>query len=536
MAGTSDHGETTDHPRKYQVFISSTFRDLADARRTVLDVVINRGHLPIALERFPAEDAAVRQVIQRTIEATQIFVVIVGYRYGAVEPTRGISYSHLEYEIAYNAGCVIVPFVLDDAEVAERRMKLQHELDKANFDLARTATGCLEFETLQKLVAELSSELSKAKQLRDFRAEVTGGRFYKPFSLEQGRQTRAFSGEMVLEALVQAEATAQKRKVPGWIREPKNRELAETLTTLSEIRFLVDVVGALGAFHRLTPRVQDCAEKKEAAAAFFVDRYLRKLKPLVKDEIGLFFESGSTLGYVAEAVAKRLRGEPPVPWIATNNVLAFLMFWLVERFDCSLFPWGPPEQHYGAIFGTLISQLPETTKPCFPPLPLTKDEEDIINRLRDTKYSPTTWGGKTLLLGALSGLQLTPDPSIANCLGPHVGSLRNRLFKRYMYATGLPLVIFMTSDKIDCPVDPERCHFILDQEGEQGLSWARFIRDHPVAFCVGCDNRPEDVDLAARRFTDLGLRVIAAPHRTYQTAFVARNEAFISQFESLIGV
>src|ERR1039457_7654959 len=48
-------------------------------------------------------------------------------------------------------------------------------------------------------------------------------------------------------------------------------------------------------------------------------------------------------------------------------------------------------------------------------------------------------------------------------VSPHVGSPRNNIFKRFMYATPHPVMLFMTSAKIDCPVKPEHCHFILEQ-------------------------------------------------------------------------
>ncbi len=101
MNGTSDLADRPKDQRKYQVFISSTFRDLAEQRRMVLDVIVDHGHMPIALERFPAADKTIPSVIQKTIEASQIYVVILGYRYGALVEGRDISFSHLEYEIAY---------------------------------------------------------------------------------------------------------------------------------------------------------------------------------------------------------------------------------------------------------------------------------------------------------------------------------------------------------------------------------------------------------------------------------------------------
>jgi hypothetical protein len=48
MPLTDEKTDTREGERKYQVFISSTFGDLADQRRMVLDAVIDRGHMPVA--------------------------------------------------------------------------------------------------------------------------------------------------------------------------------------------------------------------------------------------------------------------------------------------------------------------------------------------------------------------------------------------------------------------------------------------------------------------------------------------------------
>jgi hypothetical protein len=41
---------------KYQVFISSTFKDLEEERRTVIEQVLNLGHIPVGMELFQAGD------------------------------------------------------------------------------------------------------------------------------------------------------------------------------------------------------------------------------------------------------------------------------------------------------------------------------------------------------------------------------------------------------------------------------------------------------------------------------------------------
>jgi len=91
-------------------------------------------------------------------------------------------------------------------------------------------------------------------------------------------------------------------------------------------------------------------------------------------------------------------------------------------------------------------------------------------------------------------------------------------------------MLFMTVDKIDSPVDVERCHFILDDD-DGDLPWKAFLRERPIAFCVGCENRSSHLDATIARFEDLGLGVIRGNHKTLHTAFIARNQRFISEIE-----
>ena len=512
--------------RKYQVFISSTFRDLSEQRRIVLDEVVDRGHMPIALERFPAKDSSVPSIIHKAIEASQIYVVILGFRYGAIVEDRDISFSHLEYESAVSKGKIVVPFLLNDAEVHKRREGLRNRLENDQNKWSRLAPG-LDRDKLDKEMAELNAELANEKKLWEFRSVVQKDRFYQLFSLERGREE--FSGALVLKALLVAEEEALNKRVAGWIREPEKRGLAETLEAVSLNRFLVDVVGAMAKFDALDPRVRDHPEEKAAAASFFVDKYLQ---PLLARNVNLFFESGSSVAFVAEAVGSHLADQHVKIAISTNNVLAYLIFWLVHRIRCSLFPWGPPEERYGAVFGPVNDLVSEAKTPFFPPEVLSVNEEMAIELLRDDIYSPAKWPNPVLMLGALSGLQLTPDSKISDCLGPHVGSPRNKIFKRFMYATELPLMLFMTSDKIDLPVDLEHCHFILEQETGEDLTWEAFCSERPVAFCVGCKNIPEEVDQTTARFEELGFSIIRARHKVAHTAFIARNQKFMDLLES----
>ena len=101
-----------------------------------------------------------------------------------------------------------------------------------------------------------------------------------------------------------------------------------------------------------------------------------------------------------------------------------------------------------------------------------------------------------------------------------------------MYHTGLPVMLFITEEKIDMEIIVGRCHFVLDQESnnEEDLSWESFYQNHPVAFCVGCNG--DSMEAKAQCFIELGFDVIMGPQFEV-SAFIARNKCFIETIENL---
>ena len=96
---------------KYQVFISSTFVDLEAERRSVIESVLNLGHIPVGMEAFQASDDTQWDYIKRRIDESDYYVVIVGERYGSEE--KGKSYTQMEYEYAIAQGVPVAAFLLD---------------------------------------------------------------------------------------------------------------------------------------------------------------------------------------------------------------------------------------------------------------------------------------------------------------------------------------------------------------------------------------------------------------------------------------
>jgi hypothetical protein len=102
----------------YQVFVSSTYADLADERRGVSETLAKAGYIPAGMELFPATDQKQLEFIKRVIDRCDYYVVIVGGRYGSLADNK-ISYTEKEYEYALEKKIPILAFLHKDPEKIE---------------------------------------------------------------------------------------------------------------------------------------------------------------------------------------------------------------------------------------------------------------------------------------------------------------------------------------------------------------------------------------------------------------------------------
>lgn len=99
--------------KKYQVFISSTYEDLKEERQGIIQAILEIYHIPIGMEMFSAEDEDQWEIIRRTIDVSDYYVLILGLRYGS-KTSQGISYTQKEYEYALSKEIPILAFIMDE--------------------------------------------------------------------------------------------------------------------------------------------------------------------------------------------------------------------------------------------------------------------------------------------------------------------------------------------------------------------------------------------------------------------------------------
>lgn len=90
--------------RKLQVFISSTYHDLQEERQAAVSSILKAGHIPAGMELFTAGDRSQMVTIKEWIDESDVYMLILGGRYGSIERTSGISYTELEYDYAQEQG------------------------------------------------------------------------------------------------------------------------------------------------------------------------------------------------------------------------------------------------------------------------------------------------------------------------------------------------------------------------------------------------------------------------------------------------
>ncbi|WP_186110684.1 DUF4062 domain-containing protein [Burkholderia gladioli] len=100
--------------KKYQIFVSSTYRDLEEERQQVIKAILEMGHIPVGMEMFSAADEEQWQIIARQIDDIDYYIIVVAHRYGSVTPD-GIGYTEKEYDYAVSKGAPILGFVIDDS-------------------------------------------------------------------------------------------------------------------------------------------------------------------------------------------------------------------------------------------------------------------------------------------------------------------------------------------------------------------------------------------------------------------------------------
>lgn len=99
---------------KYQIFISSTYTDLVEARNATINSVLESYNFPVGMEHFGADNDEQWLIIKDLIDFSDFYILILGHRYGSISKTDGISFTEKEFDYAVERGVKLLCFVRND--------------------------------------------------------------------------------------------------------------------------------------------------------------------------------------------------------------------------------------------------------------------------------------------------------------------------------------------------------------------------------------------------------------------------------------
>ncbi|MBS0167922.1 MAG: DUF4062 domain-containing protein [Nitrospira sp.] len=497
----------------YRVFISTTTKDLEEVRHKIALQILNAGHIPLSMESWPSSTTKTLDVLRDEIESCDIFVTILGARYGSlIEDSevdkQMISYAEFEFDRAMQLNRPTLAFLLRDKEFDQQRSQLPNGDSERECD---------------KLIANFRKKLRQTR----------GG---------DQRIVRGFTDENdllpifvhSLNALIQMPTFKSPGLLPADTLIPPS-----PLQILERTPFLKPVLNELKGYKLLFNRVQEREELKRHLANFFWHYCFPGINKA--KAYRLFFESGSTVAYLADSFLlqttenKSWTGYLPKVQIMTNNILVYLQFLFTSpTLTAELRPQGKPDKKYGATYG-IIDYLSSVDPPNDEPLDDDADSAAVSMAKHLTAPSISSVGSdessqKILILAAASGVTSTGIH-----IGPHVGSYRNKILKRALLLTKSPIVFFIDESKvldIEKAFNEMKCFPLCGQQ----LPWDKICKSQPIAFC-SCTSNAHNRLHVAESLHALGMTMSSPrePRGDYEGClpFLVANSVFAQEFPGI---
>jgi len=105
---------TTNDKQYIPIFLSSTYKDLIPYRKEVLNTLDKLGVAVSGMEVFGARTEKPIETCLREVEKCELFIGVLGMRYGSIDKRTGKSFVHREYETAFEKSLDIRIYLIDE--------------------------------------------------------------------------------------------------------------------------------------------------------------------------------------------------------------------------------------------------------------------------------------------------------------------------------------------------------------------------------------------------------------------------------------
>ena len=145
--------------KKLQVFVSSTYFDLKAERQAAVAAILKAGHIPAGMELFTSGDQSQWETIKSWIDESDVYMLILGGRYGSIEKATELSYTELEYDYAVSKGKPFFAVVIQD-QALEKKVK-----NEGTSAIEKTNGAALQ-KFREKVLSNISSFFDDEKDIR----------------------------------------------------------------------------------------------------------------------------------------------------------------------------------------------------------------------------------------------------------------------------------------------------------------------------------------------------------------------------------
>lgn len=128
--------------KKYQVFVSSTYKDLKEERLAVTQVLLKMGFIPVGMEQFPASNMSQMDYIKMMLDSCDYYLLILAGKYGTVDKD-GIGFTEKEYDYAIANSIPVMSILVKDIEALDcsQREEMDEKRELLNNFRAKVSAG-----------------------------------------------------------------------------------------------------------------------------------------------------------------------------------------------------------------------------------------------------------------------------------------------------------------------------------------------------------------------------------------------------------
>lgn len=160
--------------KRYQIFVSSTFDDLTEERKSVSQALLECDCIPAGMELFPASNKKSWEIIKKAIDESDYYLLIIAGRYGSLgvdDSGKKIGYTEMEYNYALETGKPIIAFIhnnIDElkAKKVEETKVGKKRLEKFKKKIQKSGRNVKFWDNIGGLISDI--KMSIPQLINDF--------------------------------------------------------------------------------------------------------------------------------------------------------------------------------------------------------------------------------------------------------------------------------------------------------------------------------------------------------------------------------